>query len=201
MSLNKCSVEDCTKAKLANGYCVKHYYRVKRHGDINSGRKKRAKCSVEPCIKTSHCEGFCSTHYMKIKRSGTLQYLINLDGKAAERNRTRTAKWKKDNWSYYKAYLASRKTRVKDATPSWADIRTIREFYKNCPKSYHVDHIVPVKGKNVSGLHVIWNLQYLEASKNLSKGNKEFVPGEFIPLSSLPVQKLNPSGLGATPGS
>lgn len=56
--------------------------------------------------------------------------------------------------------------------PKWSEKEQIVEFYKNCPEGYHVDHIIPLKGKLVSGLHVISNLQYLTAEENIRKGNK-----------------------------
>lgn len=64
----------------------------------------------------------------------------------------------------------NRALRVPSWYPEQAEI--IGKFYKNCPKGYHVDHIIPLRGKYVSGLHVIENLQYLKASENLAKGNR-----------------------------
>lgn len=57
------------------------------------------------------------------------------------------------------------------ATPKWADLQKIKEIYDNCPNGYHVDHIIPLQGKYVCGLHVENNLQYLLASNNISKNN------------------------------
>lgn len=57
-------------------------------------------------------------------------------------------------------------------TPSWADLVAIKQFYKNCPVGYVVDHVIPLRGQNVSGLHVLSNLQYLTPEENLAKGNR-----------------------------
>ena len=65
---------------------------------------------------------------------------------------------------------AHRKDRVRQATPCWANKAEIRKFYSGCPVGFHVDHIIPLHGKTVSGLHVLENLQYLPAQTNLSKG-------------------------------
>lgn len=68
------------------------------------------------------------------------------------------------------------------ATPSWLTAThydAIRVLYtKSAAVSeltgipFHVDHIVPLQGELVCGLHVPWNLQVLPAYENLSKSNK-----------------------------
>ena len=63
---------------------------------------------------------------------------------------------------------ASRLKRV----PKWSETELITKFYENCPNEHEVDHILPLQGKLVSGLHVFGNLQYLPMIENRSKGNK-----------------------------
>jgi len=57
-------------------------------------------------------------------------------------------------------------------TPIWANFKAIEFFYECCPKGCHVDHIIPLRGKNISGLHIETNLQWLPAIENMKKGNK-----------------------------
>lgn len=57
-------------------------------------------------------------------------------------------------------------------TPEWADMKKIEDIYHKCPKGYEVDHIFPLQGKLVSGLHVPENLQYLTKEENRKKSNK-----------------------------
>ena len=91
---------------------------------------------------------------------------------------------------YYRAYYLNNKDKeharsvLKRArrikrTVKWADKDKIQDFYKEAQrlsketgKPHHVDHIIPLKGKLVSGLHVENNLQVIPAFENLSKSNK-----------------------------
>lgn len=75
-----------------------------------------------------------------------------------------------------------RNRRVRRATPAWVDKNAIFEIYANCPEDMVVDHIVPLNGadengRNVCGLHVPWNLQYLTIAENTRKLNHWPWPG------------------------
>jgi len=77
-----------------------------------------------------------------------------------------------NNRNLINANTAKRRASKLNATPKFANLNKIKEIYKNCPKGFHVDHIIPLNNKLVCGLHVEWNLQYLPAKENLSKSNK-----------------------------
>lgn len=64
---------------------------------------------------------------------------------------------------------AKRRARKRQATPPWANYEAIRSIYANCPPGMEVDHIVPLAGKTVCGLHVEYNLQYLDPHTNRRK--------------------------------
>lgn len=61
---------------------------------------------------------------------------------------------------------------VRQQRPKWANIQKIRHIYDNCPDGYHVDHVIPLRGKTVCGLHIETNLQYMPALENIKKSNK-----------------------------
>ena len=89
-----------------------------------------------------------------------------------------TARWTKE-WAQrnkQRCNLKGANYRAKklNATPSWQTDehrRQIEELYSTCPKQHEVNHIYPLQGKDVCGLHVPWNLEHLESKKNRSKRN------------------------------
>jgi len=117
----------------------------------------------------------CSTKRYKAWREKNYQ-------KAIQSNRQSAAKWRADK-PFKNAAKTVRYTAKKlQATPKWLtkeQHKQIEAFYwlaklqyELTDTKYHVDHIVPLKGKTVCGLHVPWNLQVIEATANISKGNR-----------------------------
>ena len=83
-----------------------------------------------------------------------------------------TNRWLDNNIGMRVFYANKRRSAKKHRTPAWANLEAIKTIYANCPEGYHVDHVIPLQGKNVSGFHIESNLQYLSASENSKKFNK-----------------------------
>jgi hypothetical protein len=91
------------------------------------------------------------------------------------------ANWSSFNRDKRNAKEGYRRAYKLQATPNWlteSQLQEIKQIYalaKECEMltgdKYHVDHILPLKGKDVCGLHVPWNLQVLPADVNLKKSN------------------------------
>lgn len=95
-----------------------------------------------------------------------------------EKRRADNEKWRKNNPEKRAANCASRRAAKLMRTPAWADLEAILEVYKQARAlqvltgiPFHVDHIVPLQGKTVSGLHVEYNLEPTPAIYNLIKHN------------------------------
>lgn len=91
------------------------------------------------------------------------------------RNRQASKQWREQNPHLNAAKSNSYRARKLNAQPDWLSVTQLNEMkmiYATCPKGWHVDHIVPLKGTDVCGLHVPWNLQHLPASQNMRKSNK-----------------------------
>jgi hypothetical protein len=93
-----------------------------------------------------------------------------------ERVLARKAAYYADNPEKSAVYVKLRRTRERLATPPWLteeELATMRKLKARAKAlGMSTDHIVPLKGKYVSGLHVPWNLQILPLEVNLKKSNK-----------------------------
>lgn len=111
------------------------------------------------------------------RRSSKSWRLANPDAqKQAEK------RWRENNPYKYTAIVAKRRAAKQSRTPAWltsTHLAAINAVYKHAAELtkvtgivWHVDHIIPLQGKTVSGLHVPWNLQLLPATENIKKGNR-----------------------------
>ncbi len=152
--------------------CLKEYRRINKDRISAERRQKyslKTKLAIsQPAVK----------NYYELNKDKIADYYQANKDKIADYRR----EYKKANRAKLNALDSKRRAIKLKSTPKWlteADYRAIEDFYKIAQKlkletgqEYHVDHIVPLQGKDVCGLHVPWNLQVISASENLRKSNK-----------------------------
>jgi len=131
-------------------------------------------------------------HKEKINKKGLEYYYKNRERQLAlakkrrdenpEKEKTKGKKFRQENKGTINAKTAARRAQKLLATPKWLDEwqrRENKKFYLKAARTtkemgvpYHVDHIFPLQGENVSGLHVPWNLRVILGSENESKNNR-----------------------------
>lgn len=137
----------------------------------------------------SHCKVCDNTRKANWKLKNP--ELAKLHMKTSDKNRylqypeklaTRRKEWKSRNPAKLAAMDAKRRASILQRTPKWLsnqDLLRIECLYslasmlnRHGVESWHVDHIIPLQGKKVSGLHVYNNLRVVPSSVNLAKGNR-----------------------------
>jgi hypothetical protein len=158
----ECGVEAHTEVEL-EGF-VKTPNKMK-HGRLNKCKPCGSKASVE----------WAESNKEKVNTYNKRWAQNNRD-----KTRAKSLKWSANNRSSCNARGAKRRAQQLNATPVWADLEAIKSWYslakmfdKTFKEKHHVDHIVPLQGKNICGLHVEYNLQVLTAVENIKKSNKE----------------------------
>lgn len=160
----------------AKKFGAKYYHtgRPCKHGHISDRQTSNSTCI--DCNRS-----IALVHYRRNSKSR-----IALVAEYRDKNPRKAKQWARRSYEKNKeAYCArsmERHTTKLQRMPLWLTEqhrKEIRAVYKErdrlaeaTGKVFHVDHIVPLRGETVSGLHVPWNLQILTAFDNLSKSNK-----------------------------
>lgn len=147
--------------------------------------KKQAEWRKENLDKVN---GYTRAYYYRQKEKGVVRKR-NTDKDRAD-GRERSRKWYHNHPEYIKQYSARNRPKINTiashrralklkATPKWADKEEIKKIYEMADFmtrytgiAHHVDHVYPLKGKTVTGLHTHTNLRVIPAKLNRQKSNK-----------------------------
>jgi hypothetical protein len=164
--------EPCVRGHVAlrktKGSCLEC---VKEDWTVDNERRKE-----KP--KTEAAKAAGKRYYEKNR----LVVIARAAARPAEEKRRNRSDYKDRNVDVVRADTSVRKRRHREATPKWltpAERLQMRELYVQARKMteltrerYVVDHIVPLRGEEVCGLHVPWNLRVITQEENLKKSNK-----------------------------
>jgi hypothetical protein len=120
--------------------------------------------------------------YRAMNREKFRKYATDWYNKNKDTALGRSKSWKASNPDKIASYVRNRQAAKLQRTPCWItakQLKQIEHFYAQAKKlefetgiRHHVDHIIPLQGKMVSGLHVPENLTIITAKQNLRKNNK-----------------------------
>jgi hypothetical protein len=134
----------------------------------------RAKYAADPEVFSKRNKAWRDKNIEQARKASRQRRIDKGDVVRAERQ-----KHYRENKARYKAQAVARVKHIKQATPSWADMEKIAAFYAEAERltaetgiPHHVDHVYPLRGKTMCGLHVEGNLQILHAVANLRKSNR-----------------------------
>ena len=124
---------------------------------------------------------YSESHREEARKKASDWYYKNIE-KARIVNKAYNYLWVRENKDKNCAKASKYRASKLKAAPLWLteeDLKNIKIEYSLAQwtseamgRSYHVDHIIPLRGKQVCGLHVPWNLQVIPASINIQKGNR-----------------------------
>lgn len=155
---------------------LKQYYQENK--DKHAENRKRWKSENPEKVKASNAQ-----YRNRSKHKAAAYYAIRAADPEFIRERSKyNAEWRKLNKALCMSYVNRRRANKLQRTPAWLtedDWWMIEQIYhlaqlRTAATSieWHVDHIIPLRGKTVSGLHVPTNLQVVSAKVNLKKGNR-----------------------------
>jgi 5-methylcytosine-specific restriction endonuclease McrA len=164
--------EPCVRGHIAlrktKGSCLEC---IKEDWAVDNERRKE-----KP--KTEAAKAAAKRYYQKNRQA----VIARAAARPVEEKRRLQAEYKGRNVDVVRADTSVRKRRHREATPKWltpAERLQMRDLYVQARKMteltrerYVVDHIVPLRGEEVCGLHVPWNLRVITQEENLKKSNK-----------------------------
>ena len=143
-----------------------------RHKDRYKARSEKWRIENPEKYRDSKEEYFSREEVKEASRQRTKIW----SAENKERKLKYDEKWKENNRPKVRGYKAKRRAKERQATPLWLTREhydAILAVYEEAERltqetgiQYQVDHIVPLSGKIVSGLHVPWNLRAIPAEEN-----------------------------------